>query len=109
MRLPSERRSSSGSPSVTTVANASTPTNAMIRKSRSKRILRTPTSVLMVSSVLEADHLFHHRDAEPHPNRTAGEHEIAHALGEEKFDVVGRGEVDQRHDHDGKRADDHGR
>src|ERR1041384_7250131 len=90
MRLPRERRSSSGRPSVTIVANARAPTNDITKKSRLNRMLRTPTSVLMLApSVLEADHLLHHCDSAGHPQAATGQHDVAHALGEEKFDVVG--------------------
>src|SRR5256885_11979982 len=110
MREPSERRSSSGRPRVTIVANDNTPTNSITRKSRSKRMLRTPTSVLMLGpSVLEADHLLHHRDAAGHPDAATGEHNVAHALGEEKVDVIRCGKIDERGDHHRQRADNHGR
>src|SRR3954453_23619281 len=90
MREPRERRSSSGRPNVTIVAKDRAPTINITTKSRSNRILRTPTSVLMLApSVLEADHLLHHSDTAGHPQAAAGQHDVAHALGEEKFDVIG--------------------
>src|SRR5690349_5632257 len=106
MRLPSDFRSSNGTPSVTIVAKARIAVKDMIRKSRSKRIFRTPTSVLIAASMLEADHFFHHTDAKGHPDATSHKHQIPQTLAEEQFDIVRRCQKHDAHDGGRKRADD---
>src|SRR5665213_3599652 len=109
MRVPSDCRSSNGKPNVTIVAKAKIAVIAVIRKVRSKRMLKMPTSspLMAALSMLETDHFFHDQNADCHPHGAAGQHDIAQALGKEKCDISGRGEVDERHHSRRQRADDH--